>query len=109
MFNYATNVTKNNLTMNTDKFILLHVGGNDATELLQDALKQGSERGLFVRCDIGKKLTKYFDEFSKRGYYPTGMIVNPETENLEFIFNRHPHQLEKMKLNEYQHKDPNKL
>jgi hypothetical protein len=95
--------------MNTDKFILLHVGGNDAKDLLKDALKEGSERGLFVRCDIGKKLIKYFEELSNRGYYPTGMIVNPETENLEFIFNRHPKQSEKMKLSEYQHKDPNEL
>jgi len=95
--------------MNTNKFILLHVGGNDANELLKDALNQGSERGVFVRCDIGNKLVKYFDELSKRGYYPTGMIVNPETANLEFIFNRHPHQTESMKLGEYKHKNPTEL
>lgn len=95
--------------MKSKKFILLHVNENDAKDLLTDALSQGTERGLFVRCDIGKTLLKYFEEISKRGYYPTGLIVNTEDDNLEFMFNRHPNQTESMKLAEYKSKTPNEL
>jgi hypothetical protein len=96
--------------MSSDKFILLHVGKEDGKELLKDAIDvQKAERGLFFKGGLNKLICNYFSTMKKQGYYPVGMIINPDTDNVEFLFNRHPEQKEEMKFREFQFQDPYEL
>ena len=89
------------------KFILLHVSEKESSDFLKDALtNQGVERGLFMRTSIGSDIFKRFDVVKERGYFPVGIIIDPATQHIEFLFNRHPNQTDKMKLAEFKSDNP---
>lgn len=64
---------------------------------LKDALDNRVERGVFMRCDIGKEAFKHFSLLKDRGYFPVGMILE-DGNNVEFIFQRHDKQTKQMKM-----------
>jgi hypothetical protein len=98
------------MTNDKTKFILLHVSEKESSDFLQDALtNQGVERGLFMRTTIGSDIFKRFDVIKERGYFPVGVIVDPKTQHIEFLFNRHPNQTDSMKLAEFKSDNPLKL
>jgi hypothetical protein len=91
-----------------EKYIMLHCGKDQATEVLQDGLKQGVERGLFIRSQIGKQLNNEFDKIKKRGYFPIGIIID-DSFNVEILFNRHPKQSKEMRMTEIETHNPHIL
>ena len=98
------------MTKNNAKFILLHVGDKESNDFLKDALtNQGVERGLYMRTTIGSDIFKRFDVVKERGYFPVGIIIDPKTEHIEFLFNRHPNQTDSMKLAEFKSDKPFEL
>ena len=91
------------------KFILLHVGVNEAQEVMTDAIKnQGVERGLVFKNNLGVAIMNQFSYIAERGYFPVGIIVDTESNTIEFMFKRHPSQTEEQKLNEIEIKSPEK-
>lgn len=98
------------MTDKNEKFIMLHVSSKDSADLLSDAIKvQGAERGLYLKTTLGKEIYNQFDFLKKRGYFPMGIIVNPISENVEFLFFRHPEQKTENKLAEFKQDNPIKL
>lgn len=94
----------------SEKFILMHIGSSDSKEFLTDALKnQGVERGLIMNSALNEMITNHFSLIKERGYYPIGMIIDPNTTNVEFLFKRHAHQTEKMKLAEFKNPKPTEI
>ena len=63
---------------NDEKYIMLHCGKDQATEVLKDALNQGVERGLVVRSEVGKLLNSEFEKVKLKGYFPIGIIIDNE-------------------------------
>ena len=49
-----------------EKYIMLHCGKEQASDVLKDGLAQGVERGLFIRTEIGKQLNVEFEKIKKR-------------------------------------------
>ena len=94
----------------SEKFILMHIGSSDSKEFLTDALNnQGVERGLIMNSALNEMITNHFSLIKERGYYPIGMIIDPNTTNVEFLFKRHAHQNETMKLAEFKNPTPTKI
>jgi len=79
--------------------ILILVPKSEEKELLAEMHHTGVERGLIVRTSIGSELTKLITSMSKRGYFVNGIVFD-ESNNLEFMFQRHSKQTEQMKLAE---------
>lgn len=94
--------------MANEKYIMLHIAEEQSKEVLQDALKQGVERGLVVRSEVGKLLNKDFEKVKQRGYFPIGIIID-NSFNIEIIFNRHPKQTKEMKMVEIKPPNPTEL
>jgi len=91
-----------------EKYIMLHCGKEQASDVLKDGLAQGVERGLFIRTEIGKQLNVEFEKIKKRGYFPIG-IVSDDSFNVEVLFNRHPQQTEAMRMVELKNPQPYEL
>ena len=91
------------------KYILLHISEQESETFLTDAFKDGVERGLFMRSDIKDKLSLYFTKCKDSGYFPVGIIVDDNSNNIEFLFHRHPQQTKEQTLAEFKSDTPNKL
>jgi hypothetical protein len=98
------------MSESNNKFILMHIGSKDSEEFLTDAIiNQGIERGLILKSNLGQIICRHFSMLKEKGYFPVGIIVDEQSENVEFLFNRHPQQTSEMKLAEYKHIHPTKL
>jgi len=88
----------------------MHIGSKDSEEFLTDAIiSQGIERGLILKSNLGQIICRHFSMLKEKGYFPVGIIVDDKSENVEFLFNRHPQQTNEMKLAEFKHIHPTKI
>jgi len=98
------------MSESNNKFILMHIGSKDSEEFLTDAIiSQGIERGLILKSNLGQIICRHFSMLKEKGYFPVGIIVDDKSENVEFLFNRHPQQTNEMKLAEFKHIHPTKI
>lgn len=89
------------------KFILMPIPSDkDCEDLLKEAIGQGSERGLFMSASFGQDIYKHLNLLMERGYHSTGIIIDSESKNVEFIFNRHRSQRDNMRLEEVKIDNP---
>lgn len=92
------------------KYILLPIAEEkQCNEILADAISQGAERGLFMRASFGKDIYNHLQLLMDRGYFTAGIIIDSESQNVEFLFNRHNSQTNDMKMNEVVIDNPNKI
>ena len=96
--------------MNKEKFILLHVSKKDSEDLLNDAINvQGVERGLVMRSTLPSAILGHFKVIKERGYIPVGMIIEEDSNNIEFLFSRHPDQTKGDRFTEMKVSNPTEL
>jgi hypothetical protein len=96
--------------MSKEKFILLHVSQKDSEDLLNDAIEvQGCERGLMMRSSLPSAIIGHFKVVKERGYIPVGVIIEEDSNNIEFLFSRHPDQTKGDRFAEMKVVNPTKL
>jgi hypothetical protein len=89
------------------KYILIPVREEkECNEILKDAINQGAERGLIMKASFGKDVLKHLDLLMERGYFTAGIVIDSDTDNVEFLFNRHRSQKQSMKLAEFKSDNP---
>tara|TARA_R100001015_G_C4585034_1_gene141049 strand:+ start:648 stop:944 length:297 start_codon:yes stop_codon:yes gene_type:complete len=89
-----------------DKFIMLHIAEESCKDFLVDAIdNQNVERGLFLRSNVGIKLSEEFRRVADRGYFPVGIVLD-NSFNMEILFKRHPKQTTDMKMVELKIEKP---
>ena len=90
----------------SEKFIMIHIAEDSSADFLKDAIDNSEvERGLYIRSEMGKELTKEFNRVKERGYFPVGLVLD-ETYNMEILFKRHPKQSMDMKMVECKSDNP---
>jgi hypothetical protein len=83
--------------MSKEKTLMIIIPSDEIEDTLKNGMDSGIERGLVVRSEIGKKLYEEFNNIKQFGYFPVGVILE-DGHNLEFLFQRHPKQLNKNKM-----------
>lgn len=85
--------------MENQKFILAFIDSQNSEPMLEQYFKDGAERGvIFSDLNINAELLDCFREMKSRGYFPLGVIIDPASDETEFIYQRHPNQHESSKL-----------
>lgn len=87
--------------MDAQKFIMCYIANEYSNDFLKDSISnEGIERGLIFKNKINKEIINSFTLMKERGYFPVGIIIDPITDNAEFLFKRHPQQKLEQKLAE---------
>ena len=87
--------------MDSQKFIMCYIANEHSTDFLRDSFKYDDvERGLVINSKINKEILNSFVTMKDRGYFPVGIIIDPKSDNAEFLFKRHPEQKDSQKLPE---------
>jgi hypothetical protein len=85
--------------MDSQKFILCYIANEHSTDFLRDSFKYDDvERGLVFNSKLNKEILNSFVTMKDRGYFPVGIIIDPKSDNTEFLFKRHPEQKDSQKL-----------
>jgi hypothetical protein len=96
--------------MDTSKFILAYIDTKNSEDMLSNFFKNGAERGvIFEGLNINSELIECFNLMRSKGYFPLGAIIDPNSTDTEFIFHRHPNQIENDKLIETKETKSTKL
>ena len=87
--------------MDSQKFIMCYIANEHSTDFLRDSFKYDDvERGLVINSKLNRELLTAFVTMKDRGYFPVGIIIDPTSDNAEFLFKRHPEQKDSQKLPE---------
>lgn len=87
--------------MDNKKFIMCYIANEYSTEFLKDSFKYDDvERGLVTNSKLNREILSSFITMKDRGYFPVGIIIDPTSDNCEFLFKRHPEQKDSQKLPE---------
>ena len=87
--------------MDSQKFIMCYIANEHSTDFLRDSFKfDDVERGLVINSNINREILNSFVTMKDRGYFPVGIIIDPTSDNAEFLFKRHPEQKDSQKLPE---------
>lgn len=81
------------LKMDKSKFIFAYIDTQNSESMLESFFKDGAERGVvFDGLKINSELTECFCLLKQHGYFPLGVIIDPNSDETEFIYHRHPNQ-----------------
>ena len=87
--------------MDSQKFIMCYIANEHSTDFLRDSFKYDDvERGLVIHSKINREILNSFVTMKDRGYFPVGIIIDPTSDDAEFLFKRHPEQKDSQKLPE---------
>lgn len=87
--------------MDSQKFIMCYIANEHSTDFLRDSFKYDDvERGLVINSKLNREILTAFVTMKDRGYFPVGIIIDPTSDNAEFLFKRHPEQKDSQKLPE---------
>jgi hypothetical protein len=87
--------------MDSQKFIMCYIANEHSTDFLRDSFKYDDvERGLVINSKLNREILTAFVTMKDRGYFPVGIIIDPKSDNAEFLFKRHPEQKTEQKLPE---------
>ena len=87
--------------MDSKKFIMCYIANEQSTDFLKDSFKYDDvERGLIINSKLNREILNSFVTMKDRGYYPVGIIIDPTSDDAEFLFKRHPEQKDSQKLPE---------
>jgi hypothetical protein len=87
--------------MDKSKFILCYIANEFSNDFIKDSMEHESvERGLISDSTLNDVVMLHFSNMKDRGYFPVGIIIDPNSNKTEFLFKRHPQQTESMRLKE---------
>lgn len=87
--------------MDSQKFIMCYIANEHSTDFLRDSFKYDDvERGLVINSKLNREILNSFVTMKDRGYFPVGIIIDPTSDDAEFLFKRHPEQKDSQKLPE---------
>lgn len=85
--------------MDRSKFILTFIDPQNSVDMLKDFFENGGERGvIFSGLSINSELVECFHLLKTKGYFPLGVIIDPSSDETEFVYQRHPNQVPNDKL-----------
>lgn len=72
---------------------MAYIDTQNSESMLSNFFKDGAERGvIFKGLQINPDLFECFHVLKQKGYFPLGVIIDPNSNETEFIYHRHPNQ-----------------